>query len=70
MEVQKTEICNTLEVLNQEDIMKLLGVKRTTLFKMLKADILPVVKVGKKYYTTAKLMEEWFAHMKGHEIFL
>lgn len=70
MEEQKTDIRNSLEVLNQDDLMKLLGVKRTTIFKMLKADILPVVKVGKKYYTTAKLMEEWFAHMQGHEIFL
>lgn len=57
-------------ILSQDDLMTLLKVKRTTLYKILKADILPVVKIGKNYYTTANLMEEWFIKMQGHEIFL
>lgn len=63
------EVEGSIEVLNQNDIMNLLGIKRTTLFKILKADILPVVKMGKNYYTTPKLMEEWFDRMQGHELF-
>lgn len=58
-----------IEVLNQNDLMNLFGIKRTTLFKMLRAEILPVVKIGKNYYTTPKLLEEWFAKMQGHELF-
>ncbi len=62
-------IKNSIEVLNQNDLMEMFAIKRTTLFKLLKADILPVVKMGKNYYTTQTLMEEWFAKMQGHEIF-
>lgn len=58
-----------LKVLNHNDLMEIFGIKRTTLFKILKANILPVVKVGKSYYTTSKLMNEWFDKMKGHEVF-
>lgn len=58
------------QIISQTDLMEMLGVKRTTLYKILKANILPVVKIGKNYYTTAKLMEEFFVKMQGHNIFL
>lgn len=61
---------DTFQILTHNDLMKRFGIKRTTLFKLLGADILPVVKIGKSYYTTEKLMEEWFDKMKGHELFL
>ncbi|MFA9466970.1 MAG: helix-turn-helix domain-containing protein [Velocimicrobium sp.] len=59
----------SLEIITQEDLMKLLRIKRTTLYKILKADFLPLVKIGQNYYTTPKLMNEWFERNKGADIY-
>lgn len=48
--------------------MQMLGIKRTTFYKILKTNVLPIVKIGNNYYTTAKLMEDFFYKMQGHEI--
>jgi len=68
IELFKQDILDKNEILNLKDLMLLFGIKRTTMFKLLKADVLPVVKIGKQYLTTRALIYSWFEKMQGKEI--
>lgn len=54
--------------LSQKEMLKILPFGKTTLQRLLNARVLPVVKVGRKYLTTRKELEAWFAKYKGKEI--
>lgn len=54
--------------LSQKDMLQMFPIGKTTLQKLLNARVLPVVKIGRKYITTQKELEAWFAKYKGKEI--
>ena len=54
--------------LTQKDMLEILPFGRTTLQKLLRARVLPVVKVGRKYLTTRKELEAWVVKYRGKEI--
>lgn len=54
--------------LSQKDMLQIFPIGKTTLQKLLNARALPVVKIGRKYITTQKELEAWFAKYKGKEI--
>lgn len=57
------------KILKQDDLYKILPFKRTKIQQLIKANVLPVVKIGKDYITTYKLLEEWISDNLKEEIF-
>lgn len=57
------------KILKQDDLYKILPFKRTKIQQLIKANVLPVVKIGKDYITTYKLLEEWISDNLREEIF-
>lgn len=57
------------KVLNQDDLLKILPFGKTKLNQLLKANELPVVKVGRDYITTESKIEQWINENIGEEIF-
>lgn len=59
---KKPAVAGSLDLisLTQKDLMQLLGVGKTTLNKMLRAGVLPVVEVAKgRYVTTQAKIDDW-----------
>lgn len=59
---------SSFTVYSQKDLLKLFPFKRTKLQQLLKAGVLPVVKVGRTYLSSEKLIQEWFTENVGREI--
>jgi len=57
------------KILNQEDLYNILPFGRTKINQLLKANQLPVVKVGNHYITTFNILEEWIRDNLGEEIY-
>jgi hypothetical protein len=57
------------EYLSLDDLYKILPFKKTKILLLLKANILPVVKIGRDYLTTKKLLNEWIEQNTGKEIY-
>lgn len=57
------------KILKQTDLFEILPFKRTKILQLLRSGELPVVKIGKDYVTTYKLMEEWIEKHVGDEIY-
>ena len=57
------------KTLSNEDLMKIFPFGKTKMNQLLQAGILPVVKIGKHYLTTEKLLNEWFEQNRGKELF-
>ena len=56
------------KILKQDDLYKILPFKKTKIQQLIKANVLPVVKIGKDYITTYKLLEEWIYDNLREEI--
>lgn len=52
-----------------EDLQKIFPFGKTKLNQLLQAGVLPVIKVGKHYLTTQKLVDKWFEENKGKELY-
>lgn len=57
------------KVLKQNDLFEILPFKKTKTQQLIKSGELPLVKIGRDYITTFKLIEEWIVNHIGEEIF-
>lgn len=57
------------KILKQTDLYDIFPFKKTKIQQLIKSGELPLVKVGKDYITTFKLIEEWISNHIGEEIF-
>lgn len=55
-------------VLTKADLCELFRFGKTKMDKMLNANILPVVQIGKDYRITRKQIDEWFKRNSGKHI--
>lgn len=60
---------NTNRILKQTDLYDILPFKETKIKQLIKSGQLPLVKVGKDYITTFKILEDWIQANIGEEIF-
>ncbi len=56
-------------ILKQTDLYNIFPFQKTKIQKLIKSGELPLVKIGKDYITTFKLIEEWIKNHIGEEIF-
>lgn len=59
----------SLSIYTQKDLLKIMPFGRTKLLQLLKAGVLPVVKVGKSYLTSDEMINSWLKDHMGKEIF-
>lgn len=59
---------NYPHILTKSDLCELFQFGKTKMDKMLNANVLPVVQIGKDYRVTAKQIEEWFKRNSGKHI--
>ena len=57
------------KILKQTDLYEILPFRKTKVQQLIKSGELPLVKIGKDYITTYKLIEEWIAKNIGGEIY-
>lgn len=57
------------KVLKQTDLYDILPFQKTKIQQLIKSGELPLVKIGKDYITTFKLIEEWISDHIGEEIY-
>ena len=57
------------KVLGQADLYQILPFERTKVQQLIRANKLPVVKIGRDYVTTFSIIEEWIKDNLGKEIF-
>lgn len=50
------------------DLLEILPFGKTRLLELCNAGVLPVVKVGRKYLSSPKLIEEWLSENAGKEV--
>ena len=56
-------------ILKQTDLYNIFPFQKTKVQQLIKSGELPLVKVGKDYITTFKLLEEWISDHIGEEIY-
>lgn len=56
-------------ILKQTDLYELFPFQKTKVQQLIKSGQLPLVKMGKDYITTYKILEEWISDHIGEEIF-
>jgi len=56
------------EILNQNDLLKILPFKRTKLFELLRSKEIPTVKIGRDYIITRAALLNWIEENLGQEI--
>lgn len=69
LEVRESENQYNGKILKQTDLYNILPFQKTKIQQLIKSGELPLVKVGKDYITTYKLIEEWITSHIGEEIF-
>lgn len=57
------------KVIKQTDLYDIFPFQKTKVKQLIHSGELPLVKVGKDYITTFKLIEEWIKNHIGEEIF-
>lgn len=57
------------KILSQSDLYDILPFGKTKTQQLIKSGELPLVKVGKDYITTFKLLEDWIESHIGDEIY-
>lgn len=57
-----------MEFLSQQDLIRILPFGRRKTLSLCQQHILPVVKVGRDYITTAKALEDWISENIGNDI--
>lgn len=58
-----------IKIYSKSDLLTIFPFKKTKLQQMLSAGILPVVKIGRSYLTSDKLIETWLEENVGRELF-
>lgn len=58
------------KILKQTDLYEILPFQKTKVKQLIKSGELPLVKIGRDYITTYKLLEEWIKEHIGEEIYL
>ena len=66
LEVQEN---SNLKILKQTDLYDVLPFGKTKINQLIKSGQLPLVKIGKDYITTYKIIEDWIANHINEEIF-
>ncbi|MDE6641396.1 MAG: helix-turn-helix domain-containing protein [Acetatifactor sp.] len=71
MDKDNVQIANKYDgkILKQTDLYEIFPFEKTKIQQLIKSGELPIVKVGKDYITTFKLIEEWIEKHVGEEIF-
>lgn len=57
------------KILSQSDLYEILPFGKTKINQLIKSGELLVVKVGRDYITTYKILEEWISNNIGEEIY-
>lgn len=57
------------KILSQSDLYEILPFGKTKINQLIKSGELPVVKIGRDYITTYKILEEWISNNIGEEIY-
>lgn len=57
------------KILSQSDLYNILPFGKTKIQQLIKSGELPLVKIGKDYITTFKLLEDWIKSHIGDEIY-
>lgn len=60
---------NQFKILSENDLFELLPFGKTKFNRLLKANELPLVKIGKDYITTEKAIEKWIETNIGKELY-
>lgn len=56
-------------ILKQTDLYDIFPFQKTKVQQIIKSGQLPLVKIGKDYITTYKILEDWISNHIGEEIF-
>lgn len=65
---RRYQLLKNYAIFTQDDLMQLFPFGKTKLNELLKAGVLPVVKVGRQYITNEKEMDAWFHEYRGLEV--
>lgn len=57
------------KIIKQTDLYDIFPFKKTKIQQLIKSGELPMVKIGKDYITTFKIIEEWISDHIGEEIY-
>lgn len=57
------------KILKQTDLYNILPFERTKVQQLIKSGELPLLKIGRDYITTYKIIEEWISKHIGEEIY-
>ena len=57
------------KILKQTDLYEILPFGKTKINQLIKSGELPLLKIGKDYITTFKILEEWITNHIGEEIY-
>lgn len=57
-----------MKIYNFSQLQQLFPFGRTKLYSLLRAGILPVVKIGKNYVTSPQCISEWLKNNAGREL--
>ncbi|KSV57399.1 hypothetical protein [Acetivibrio ethanolgignens] len=69
IEKEKENIDINQKILSQADLYKILPFGKTKIKELIKAEKLPLVKIGNDYITTFNILENWIKENIGEEIY-
>lgn len=52
-------------LLTTKEIMSTIGCKKTKLYELIKNDVLPVTKIGGRYYAAESKLDRWIKNSTG-----
>jgi hypothetical protein len=58
------------KILSQKDLYEILPFGKTKILQLISSGELPMVKIGKDYITTEKMLNEWIEEHVGQEVYL
>jgi len=59
----------SMYIYSQKDLLNIFPFKKTKLKQLLKAGVLPVVKIGRTYMSSDSLIQKWLEENVGKEIY-
>lgn len=60
--------CKEQTIYNFDDLLELLPYGRTRLQELLRAGVIPSVKIGRKYLSTPEMIDEWLRENSGKTV--